>query len=91
MNPWESYLRWRHSRGFGVHSPFAYRFVTDVLRPGQYGYYAYHEADRLVTMPKYAAWSRRKEIYFLIRLFLFLGTKRVVISGEKNLSTEIAA
>ena len=23
--------RWRHSRGFGIHSPFAFRFVTDVL------------------------------------------------------------
>lgn len=35
-----AYSRWRHGHGFGIHSPFAYRFVTEVLRQG-YGYYAY--------------------------------------------------
>lgn len=38
---WGWYIRWRHSKGFGMHSHFAYRFVTDVLKPGIYGYYAY--------------------------------------------------
>ncbi len=32
--------RWRHSRGFGVHSPFAFRFITGTLRQ-PYAYYAY--------------------------------------------------
>lgn len=34
------FSRWRHGRGFGIHSPFAYRFVTEVLRQ-EMGYYAY--------------------------------------------------
>lgn len=34
------YSRWRHGRGFGIHSPFAYRFITEVLRQ-EMGYYAY--------------------------------------------------
>lgn len=39
--------RRRCSRGFGVHSPFAYRFITEVLcLPGEYGYYAYSSAGR---------------------------------------------
>ena len=34
--------RWRHGMGFGVHSPFAFRFITEVLNlPKIYGYYAY--------------------------------------------------
>lgn len=35
-----AFSRWRHGHGFGIHSPFAYRFVTEVLRQ-DYGYYAY--------------------------------------------------
>ncbi len=39
--------RWR-MRGHGVHSPFAFRLVTTVLRdPGQY--YAYPEIDRMAV------------------------------------------
>lgn len=38
----DSYKRWRHGRGFGVHSPYAYRMVREVLRlPDACGYYAY--------------------------------------------------
>lgn len=40
----------RHRRtamGFGVHSPFAFRFITEVLRPAKrYGYYAYSVAGK---------------------------------------------
>lgn len=33
--------RLRHRRGFGVHSPFAFRFITEVLNPPRnYRYYA---------------------------------------------------
>ena len=89
MNPWKGYLRWRHTRGFGVHSPYSYRFVRDVLRPGRYGHYAYHKADHLALSPEYDAWHFRKDIYFLIRLFIFLETKRVIFSSDDK-TIEIA-
>lgn len=41
----ERYKRWRHGRGFGVHSPFAYTFITEVLRQ-PYAYYAYGHLNR---------------------------------------------
>lgn len=41
LNISRAYKRWRHGRGFGVHSPFAFRFITEVLNlPGYYTYYA---------------------------------------------------
>lgn len=35
--------RWRRSKGFGVHSPFAYSFITGVLTQTECAYYAYGE------------------------------------------------
>lgn len=43
--------RWRHTRGYGVHSPLAFRIVKDCVRPdSKYGFYSdayldfeYHE------------------------------------------------
>ncbi len=39
--------RYRTSRGFGVHSPFAFEFITRVLRDRDAYYYAYPEIDSL--------------------------------------------
>lgn len=36
----KSFNSWKHKRGFGIHSPFAYRFVTEVLCQ-RWHYYAY--------------------------------------------------
>lgn len=33
--------RWKCSRGFGVHSPFAFSFIRDTLRERRYSFYAY--------------------------------------------------
>ena len=40
-----AFTRLRHSRGFGIHSPFAFRFVTEVLCQ-KLPYYAYAEIGR---------------------------------------------
>lgn len=58
--------RWR-SRGFGIHSPFAYHFVTEVLcLPAVYGYYAYAVAD-----------TRQKRL--LVRLLAYFNPATVAI------------
>jgi len=38
------YKRWRHGRGFGIHSPFAYDFITLTLRE-RLPYYGYGALD----------------------------------------------
>lgn len=40
--------RLRHSRGFGIHSPSAYRFIREVLCQ-RLAYYAYPEVDALAA------------------------------------------
>lgn len=42
MTLMDRYRRWRHGHGYGVHSPFAYLMVKEVVRPGNgYDYYGY--------------------------------------------------
>lgn len=46
MYPAEAYRRWRHSHGFGVHSPFAYDLVRHVVHPPKgYVWYGYTDID----------------------------------------------
>lgn len=83
----EAFLRKRHSRGFGVHSPYAYRFVKDVIRPGIYGYYAYDFIDDLPEIsPRVSRHAR-----WLVRMMIFLGKKRVIAFPVSSESLEIAA
>ncbi|MDE5869009.1 MAG: hypothetical protein K2H18_02150 [Muribaculaceae bacterium] len=45
-----SYKALRHTYGFGVHSPFAFNLVKDVVRPGRgYGWYGYEDIDAAVN------------------------------------------
>lgn len=83
-NLFKKYLRWRHSKGYGVHSPYAYRFVTDVLQPGEYGFYAYHEIDHefLIARGKHEIDAKSLKLFF--RLIKFLDTKRLIVAGNRN-------
>lgn len=82
----KSYLRWRHSKGFGVHSPYAYRFVKDVLRPGAYGFYSYNEIDRYLKKQERHDYGFSCLIKFSLRLVIFLKARRIVSSSESRLS-----
>ncbi|MDE6444827.1 MAG: hypothetical protein K2K64_10490 [Muribaculaceae bacterium] len=84
----DAYIRWRHSRGFGVHSPFAYHIVTSAISPGrQYGYYGYEAIEQ--SDPK----NSRRDARFLLRLIVALDAKRVLIpaTADKALLTAVRA
>ncbi|MCH5224833.1 MAG: hypothetical protein J1D77_02495 [Muribaculaceae bacterium] len=77
---YKGFLRWRHSKGFGVHSPYAYRFVTEVLRPGNYGYYAYREIEGTTREKEKNSLNFIRHVRFLIRLAIFLNIKRIIVN-----------
>ena len=72
------YLRWRHTRGFGVHSPFAFRLQQQVVRPGDVTYYGYRDIDQ--ALDENASTRIRSEARMLLRLAVFLRPKSVFLS-----------
>ena len=79
--------RWRHTRGYGVHSPLAFRIVKECVRPDKrYGFYSdayldfeYHEDRKGLRHAKLA-----------LRLINLLRPKRVWIpGGDRHLCTAL--
>lgn len=76
----EAYKRWRHSRGFGVHSPYAYELIKSVVSPGNYAYYGYWDIDKAILSPQARDYpALRKDARLLLRLVVWLNVKRLII------------
>lgn len=69
--------RYRRSRGFGVHSPFAYYFIVRVLRE-KYGYYAYRGIDRVARM---SGGMKRSEARCLFRVANYFAPRVMLVAG----------
>ena len=69
------YLRWRHGRGFGIHSPFAFDFLRSELRaPRGYAYYSYERLPCSTTYPG-------DTLRLLYRILLRLQPAQICIEG----------
>ncbi|MDY3821003.1 MAG: hypothetical protein SOZ86_06845 [Bacteroidaceae bacterium] len=90
---WRWLCRWRHRRGYGVHSPYAFHFITDVVYESS-AYYAYAPLHRCLTAANWYAMRydtlcglSEKDIRLLFRLvnfcqpscFLFHGASEVLV------------
>jgi hypothetical protein len=78
MNLIDRYRRWRHGHGYGVHSPFAYFMVKEVVRPGKgYDYYGYAQIEDVCNaMPcNRANRKRHRQARTLLRLVARLGIR----------------
>lgn len=81
----EWYKRWRHSRGYGVHSPSAYRLVMEVIRPSTlYAYYAYPLLHSLAG-GEYSA----RELKLLYRVLVDFHPTTVCINGSDTLKSVV--
>lgn len=74
-----SYKALRHTYGFGVHSPFAFNMVKDVVRPGRgYVWYGYEDIDAAVNSRRIGIKIERKAKMFL-RLLAFLNPQSLFL------------
>ncbi len=85
LNPrwWQ---RLRHSRGFGVHSPFAFRFITEVLNPPR-GYRYYAEDTSRTDDERILA---RLKGFFAPARIHFAGRRAEALRAKGEASTEIS-
>lgn len=81
------YKRWRHGRGFGVHSPFAYDFITRTLRE-RLPYYAYHNLDVLAAEQSLSR-AERKSLRLLFRIAVRVNApSAAVVGGGKTVAMQ---
>lgn len=71
--------RLRHNRGFGVQSPSAFFFVTQVLKE-QLPYYAYKDIDRIARR---SGTHSKKKCRRLFRIANYLYPKSIIAIGEE--------
>lgn len=82
----EGYKRWRHSRGYGVHSPYAYRIVKEVLQsPRGYAYYGY------TNLGDGLSGRERKYLRKLLRLASYCDVGSAFIGKAKKNEAAVAA
>lgn len=81
------YKRWRHGRGFGIHSPFAYDFITRTLRE-RLPYYAYDSIDALAADGLAVNLSQRR-LRLLYRIAVRFNPAVIGIFGNRNSEAEM--
>lgn len=74
-----AFQRWRHTRGYGVHSPFGYQLVTRVIRPGKVSYYGYADIDHALSGPHIG--RLRREARMLLRLAAMLNPESIFLQN----------
>lgn len=82
------YRRWRHTRGFGVHSPLAYNLVKFALCPGRsYGWYGYEDIDLyLENITGRGLRNQRKKARLALRVATFCRSTSVTLFGKDEVS-----
>lgn len=82
----EAYKRWRHSRGYGVHSPFAYRIVKEVINPERgYGWYGYKPLSDKYRGKVSDGTIRRSLMLLRLASFLDIGSAYIADFSDRKI------
>lgn len=71
------WLRWKQSRGHGVHSPFAFDLITDVFSD-RHTFYAFHDLPLLFEASDLAEYAKPYFNRLSFRLILYFKAKRIL-------------
>ncbi len=73
---WKRIFHWRRNKGYGVHSPFAFNFITGVVRNTACHYYAYAPLDAV------SGSKDRKRARLLFRVACRFNPREVLETGD---------
>lgn len=71
------WLRLKQSRGHGVHSPFAFDTITNVLH-AKYGYYAFQDIPKILTEKGLQSYVQREINHLSFRLVNHFKAKHIL-------------
>lgn len=72
---WKRIFHWRRNKGYGVHSPFAFNFITGVVHNTGYHYYGYAALDDI-------SGRERKRARLLFRIACRFNPREVLETGS---------
>lgn len=79
--------RWRHTKGYGVHSPLAFRLVKECLWPDPtYGYYS----DDVIDHELHDHPRARRQARLLVRLAAQLPADRILTVGADPMLSSVS-
>lgn len=81
--------RYRHGKGFGVHSPFAFHFITTILNC-KYSYYGYSEIEEAIPTTK-SNKILRHDAKLILRLIARYNIKSITLPKNTHKAIFIAA
>lgn len=81
--------RYRHGKGFGVHSPFAFHFITTILNC-KYSYYGYSEIEEAIPTIK-SNKTLRHDAKLILRLIARYNIKSITLPQNTHKAISIAA
>ena len=90
-------LKWRTSRGYGVHSPFAFNFITKVIGEKEAEYYAYAEIAAFCPRARKAGFNEIfagqdmsvPEAWLLFRVLCYFNPENLLEVGNGHEVTNI--
>ena len=88
MNLFERFRRFLTSRGFGVHSPFAFRFITEIVGE-RYAYYGYDDIETAIEKhPEERKLRRHSRL--LLRIAGRIGIDTAILAGDAPFAIKAA-
>lgn len=83
MSLFRGWLRKKHARGYGIHSPFAFDLITNVIH-ARYGYYAFHDLRQILSENGLEGFATPALNHLSFRLVHYFNAKHILEINAAN-------